>query len=218
MFELEDTVRTWAKVLIGAGLAATAAGGIAYAQGQFGQFGPGMMRGAKMERMFDRLDTDKDGVVTIQEALALPDLKFDDADTNKDGFVDRTEIDAAIRKMMVDRVIARFDVDGDGKVSKEEAEKPFKKRFAIFDRNDDGKVTKDELRLAGPGFGPGDGFGPGPGGWGHHGGGHHGWGGPGWGPGPAWGPGPGAGPGPWGAAPGGWGHGGWGHGGWGYGN
>lgn len=216
-------MRTWAKVVIGAALAATTVGGIAYAQGHLGHFGPGgpgMMRGPNLERMFDRLDADKDGVVTIQEALALPDLKFDEADTNKDGFVDRAEIDAAIRKMMVDRVIARFDTDGDGKVSKEEAEKPFKKRFAIFDRNDDGKVTKDELRLAGPGFGPGAGFGPGegfgpsPGGWGPHGGGHHGWGGPGWGPGAGpgpWGPGGWA-PGPWGGAPGGWGHGGWGYG------
>lgn len=181
-------MKTVSVVLIGAGAVALVAGGVAFAQGKMGHgfgdgYGPG--RGMMMERMFSRLDQDNDGAVSVDEALRMPGTRFADVDTNKDGFVEKAEVEAAIRKRFeerAERMIKRFDVDGDGKVSKEEAEKPFRKRFAVFDKNDDGKVTKDEARDAMPMMGGrGEGWGRGHG-WGHHGGGHHGWGRDGWGP------------------------------------
>ncbi|MEJ1158029.1 EF-hand domain-containing protein [Prosthecomicrobium sp. N25] len=163
-------MKTWTMVVLGAGALAVVAGGVAVAEGRHMMGhgwgpeggGPGYGHGEMMGRMFNRLDANKDGTVTTEEALAMPDARFADIDKNKDGFVDRSEIDAMIkqrREAMIDRWIKRFDVDGDGKISKEEAEKPFRKRFALFDRNDDGKVTEEEARDAMPMWGFGEGRG-----------------------------------------------------------
>ena len=171
-------MKTLTKVVLGAGALAVVAGGVAIADGRgygprWGEgHGHGMGRGAGIERAFDRFDTDHDGIVALEEVLARPGARFADADTTQDGFVDKAEIEAAIvkrRQAMIEQMIKRLDVDGDGKISKEESEKPIKKRFALFDKNDDGKVTKDEARDAMPMFGGGRHGGPGgpdgPGGW-----------------------------------------------------
>ena len=155
--------------------------------------GPGPHGGpARMEafadRMFDRLDADHDGVVTLQEALAVVDKKFDKIDANHDGVIDRAELESWLGRRAsaehIDRILKHFDLNGDGKITKAEAETPMKKRFALFDRNDDGKITKEELHDSLPVgpmlFGLG-GMGPmGP----HHGPMRHGMMGPEGGPGP----------------------------------
>jgi Ca2+-binding EF-hand superfamily protein len=47
--------------------------------------------GGMGERMFDRADADKDGRVSLKEALARPLERFDAADTNKDGTLSAEE-------------------------------------------------------------------------------------------------------------------------------
>lgn len=49
--------------------------------------------------MFGRADTDKDGRVSLAEALAVPMAHFDKADTNKDGTITPEERKAAHEKM-----------------------------------------------------------------------------------------------------------------------
>ena len=191
-------MKTLSKILIGASILAVGAGGVAYARGPMGGCGPmggpqmggpqmggpqmggpqmggPMMKGAMLEQMFKKLDANGDGAVTREEAVKLVDERFAAIDANKDGVVDKTEVESWIGRrapaQAVDGFLKRHDLDGDGKVTKAEFEKPFGKIFAVFDRNDDGKVTLDEARQAGPmamGF-----AGPGRGGHGmgrHHGG------------------------------------------------
>lgn len=155
-------MKTWTKVALGVGtLALLAGGGVALAdQGRMGMIGDGHHggRGGErgVERMFDRFDTNSDGTVTTEEALSRPLARFADVDADKNGTIDKAELESWMGRRSADRadaMIRRFDIDGDGKVTKAEAEKPFLKRFAVFDKNDDGKVTKDEARDAAPAWG-----------------------------------------------------------------
>jgi hypothetical protein len=50
----------------------------------------GMMR----QRMIERMDTNHDGVVTIDEYRAMVGERFDRLDTNHDGFLDQSEMTA----------------------------------------------------------------------------------------------------------------------------
>mgnify|MGYP001765191187 CR=1 FL=1 len=179
-------MKTLTKILIGAGVLAVAASGAAYARGPMGCGGPGMMGpGRMMQGMFEHLDVDRNGIVTLDEAVAAADARFAQVDTDKNGTVDKAETEAFFGRFAPPQAaqffLAKHDLDGDGKVTKAEFENPMKKRFALFDRNDDGKVTRDELALAGPMMGGRRGWHHGPmmGGWG---GGPGGQWGPGWGP------------------------------------
>ena len=43
-------------------------------------------------------------------------------------------------------MMGRFDADGDGKLSRDEAPPFMRERFGLMDRNGDGFVTEDEMR------------------------------------------------------------------------
>ena len=111
----------------------------------------GMPYPPSIEQVFEMLDADRDGIVTLAEALKGVGQHFDVVDQNKDGSLDKAEFESWFGRANPDA--ARFfqslyDLDGDGKVTRAEFENPVKKRFALFDRNDDGKVTPEELRYA----------------------------------------------------------------------
>ena len=111
----------------------------------------GMPLPSSIEQVFEMLDADRDGVVTLAEALKGVGEHFDAVDQNKDGVLDRSEFDSWFGRANPDAArffLALHDIDGDGKVTKAEFENPVKKRFALFDRNDDGKVTPEELGYA----------------------------------------------------------------------
>lgn len=73
---------------------------------------------------------------------------FEKLDLNSDGFVDASEIETGIKPRMTRRVskmVRRFDQDNDGRVTREEFEKPTRDRFAVRDINKDGRITEEDL-------------------------------------------------------------------------
>lgn len=113
-----------------------------------------------MTKRFDRMDADKDGVVTRAEAEAQAGKAFDRLDTNKDGVIDDAELKAHSDRMKArlakrggDEAKAgkradRFessDADKDGKVTRVEFLAKAAPWFARADADKDGKVTREEL-------------------------------------------------------------------------
>ena len=141
--------------------------GAAYAAGPDGDGSGGAGgaggRGAMMR--FDRLDTDNSGDVTFEEFSAMLKSRVGEADANKDGKITVDELAAEIEKIraerMAQRLIDRFDTDGDGVLTAAEVDSRQKKMFALLDKNDDGKIEKDEMpqKKGGGRWGHGGGWG-----------------------------------------------------------
>lgn len=107
--------------------------------GGHGKGGMGLLRQA---------DTNKDGVITREEAEALADREFARFDRNKDGTVDQADFDA-LRKEMTDYRVKRFahgfGAGPDGRVTREQFQAKAAERFARMDFNGDGSVSRDEM-------------------------------------------------------------------------
>ncbi|MGE5511227.1 MAG: EF-hand domain-containing protein [Bacteroidota bacterium] len=130
----------------------------------------GIMHGrrARLFALLREADANKDGVITLDEALAAAEKRFAMFDHNKDGVIDSADRDA-MRKEMVDyrvkRFIHRFGADADGKVTREQFYAKAGERFARLDLNKDGTISRDERPMRGMGGMRGMGRH-----WGHHGG------------------------------------------------
>lgn len=107
---------------------------------------------------FKKIDADGNGTLSREEIeKGMPRLvkDFDAIDTNKDGQVSHDELRAYMRgkaQAIKQKGAERFrqaDTDGDGSLSKEEAEKGMPrlaKDFDAIDANQDGKLSQDEIR------------------------------------------------------------------------
>jgi hypothetical protein len=102
------------------------------------------------------MDANDDGFVSREEAKDYPMLsaQFDAADANKDGQLDTAEMDAHRNVMRAEgraKAHERWkaaDTDGDGAISRKEAEASMPnvaERFKRFDVDGDGKIEQDEL-------------------------------------------------------------------------
>lgn len=141
------------------------------------KFEDGLAKSApkRTEKAFNRLDTNHDGQITLAEveaaraARAKPGTTgkhrssnslFTRADANKDGIVTRAEYEAAVasgkiksrhpnmRGNAIARLFDAADVNKDGRVSLEEAQKAALQTFDAADANHDGVLTPLERRQA----------------------------------------------------------------------
>ena len=136
--------------------------------------GPG---GPGRGKMFEMMDKDGDGKVTVDEfkanATEMAKQRFEKIDANADGKVTAEEMTAAMDKMakmaperaaeMKKRApdFAALDTNGDGSATLEEftagGTKVIMERFEKMDQNGDKVVTKDEVEAARKAFGEGRG-------------------------------------------------------------
>jgi len=108
---------------------------------------------APLAEEFKRADTDGDGRLSEDEARKagfFTEESFTDTDENHDGTITLFELGAAMQARFqgwIDRH-ARADTNGDGSVTKDEADAAgdsWSDYYARADRNNDGQVSRDEL-------------------------------------------------------------------------
>jgi len=104
------------------------------------------------ERIFRKADTNGDGVISKDEAVAARQRLFSGLDRNGDGAIDRDEIEgerdaimarAEAAEARLGNMMRRLDTNGDGKVSADEF-RADTSLFDLVDRNGDGKISPDE--------------------------------------------------------------------------
>ncbi|MGE3745979.1 MAG: EF-hand domain-containing protein [Sphingomonadaceae bacterium] len=125
---------------------------------------------AKVKEHFAKVDANKDGAITREEADAfktarraeMRDKRFAMLDADKNGSISREEFDAhhaggkdkghhmggrhGGKDMMGGRMFAKADANNDGKVTMAEATAKALEKFDRADANKDGTVTPEERR------------------------------------------------------------------------
>lgn len=111
-----------------------------------------MGAGGRMLSMLRGTDANKDGAITLDEAVAAGEARFVRMDRTKDGSLDKADGDA-LRKEMTDyrvkRVLHRFGAAKDGKITRDQAFKIAGEMFTRLDRNGDGTLSREERPFGG---------------------------------------------------------------------
>ncbi|MDF2365680.1 EF-hand domain-containing protein [Sneathiella sp.] len=137
------------KIIIGSVIAALAIPALAYAATD------GAPKGPHKGGIFERLDTNKDGEITLEEMTAKSTERFSKLDKDGNGTISIEEM--TVRKQ---EFFDKLDTDGSGSISKEEAsafhemkrekrkERHATRMLEILDTDKDGTVTKEEFAAA----------------------------------------------------------------------
>jgi Ca2+-binding EF-hand superfamily protein len=102
------------------------------------------------QKVFDRLDANKDGKINLAEFAPLAQKRFMAVDENKDDAVSTAEIDKALQAALErrrNRMMASMDADKNGSVTKAELDKYVEAMLTGADANKDGGVSFDEAKL-----------------------------------------------------------------------
>ncbi len=95
---------------------------------------------------FDRLDQDGDGAVSLAELQTPRTERFRAQDANQDGALTFEEFTTRPEGLRGQRLLKRFDSDGDEAVSQDEIDAALARRFERTDRNGDGVLSPEELQ------------------------------------------------------------------------
>lgn len=106
-------------------------------------------RGDHKGPRLDHFDTDGDGNITRAEYEAALATRFAEADTDGDGQLTAQELAAAKMRHHGERMIQRMDKDGNGTLSAEEMTPP-RDIFADLDADGDGTITRAEAEAHKP--------------------------------------------------------------------
>jgi Ca2+-binding EF-hand superfamily protein len=125
---------------------------------------PASPSGADHNPMFNTMDTNADGRVTLDEVWARTQIRFTEADANRDGFLTQEEFRTLRRgpgdgprrgppghdhaehaQRMADARFRALDANRDSKVTLEEMRPQVEARFRAMDANGDQAVTREEL-------------------------------------------------------------------------
>ncbi len=146
----------YVAILTAAGLASAALLAVAAPGGPEGP-GPAAQR-------FKQADTNGDGMISREEAKALPRLAkhFDEIDANHDGQISADEMRAFHETMRGKHMthsgafFKKLDTDGDGRISLAEAQVAprLAAHFEEIDANKDGFITMEEMKAARGKHGP----------------------------------------------------------------
>lgn len=138
-----------AYMISGALVLALGASGVAYAHSKDDDRRGGA-RGAGLERMFEEVDANQDGKITLEEIQAAAAKRFSDTDTDGNGELTAEEIAAKADARRADRaarMVERLDTDDSGTVSAEEmAARMPGTRLMELDTDGDGAVTLEEIK------------------------------------------------------------------------
>jgi len=126
-------------------------------------------RGKGAAHIFEKLDANGDGGITLEEMRAHHEERRREVDLNGDGKVTPEEI-RQLHQQRAAEHFAQIDVNADGVLSRDEVPERLQRHFDKVDANGDGAISQDEMLNGkygkhhgkGPGKGKGEYRGKGP--------------------------------------------------------
>ena len=105
---------------------------------------------ADVEKLLAQADANRDGQVTWSEVVELRTKAFSRLDRNGDGYADKADRPSMFGSKFDEAMgkVARFDANGDGRISQTEMIEADAPAFTKADTNGDKIVTTDEIKAA----------------------------------------------------------------------